>query len=238
SAGSSAISSGSARPAAGSSSVWRAIAQACSTVARKLSSRRSPVLALPLRLPKYTVTPMPRSRVDSSVSTSPMRTSTFSPCSSLQLTSAWLAPCPLHMASSRSATSARRSRRATLSGSGLSMDYPCEMRGRDDETGEFHAPSRSEQRRAALDVLALGETLAGLPPARLAKLPVPESLLPHIEDARRITSHVARKRQLGFLAKQMRREDEAVLEAIRDALEAGGESARKETALLPRVEAA
>jgi len=118
------------------------------------------------------------------------------------------------------------------------MDYPCEMRGRDDETGEFHAPSRSEQRRAALDVLALGETLAGLPPARLAKLPVPESLLPHIEDARRITSHVARKRQLGFLAKQMRREDEAVLEAIRDALEAGGESARKETALLHRVEAA
>ena len=112
------------------------------------------------------------------------------------------------------------------------------MRGRDDETGEFHDQSRSEQRRAALDVFALGETLVALSPARLAKLPVPESLLPHIEDTRRMTSHGARKRQLGFLAKQMRREDDEVLDAIRDALEAGGEAARKDTALLHRAEAA
>jgi hypothetical protein len=44
-----AISAASASPAAGSSSVWRAIAQACATVASRLSSRRSAVLALPLR---------------------------------------------------------------------------------------------------------------------------------------------------------------------------------------------
>jgi ribosome-associated protein len=30
------------------------------------------------------------------------------------------------------------------------------MRGKDPDTGEFLAPSRSEQRRAALDVLELG----------------------------------------------------------------------------------
>ena len=42
---------------------------------------------------------------------------------------------------------------------------------------------------------------------------------------------------LAFLAKQMRREDEATLEAIRDALDAGGEAARRETAALHRVEA-
>ena len=112
------------------------------------------------------------------------------------------------------------------------------MRGRDEDTGEFLAPSRSEQRRAALDVLALGERLATLTPTQLAKLPVPESLLPHIADTRRMTAHGARKRQLGFLAKQMRREDEAVLDAIRDALDAGGEAARKDTALLHRAEAA
>ena len=112
------------------------------------------------------------------------------------------------------------------------------MRGHDDESGEFLGPSRSEQRRVALDVLVLGETLASLAPAQLAKLPVPESLLPHIAETRRITSHGARKRQLGFLAKQMRREDEAVLDAIRDALDAGGEAARKDTALLHRAEVA
>ena len=110
------------------------------------------------------------------------------------------------------------------------------MRGRDEETGEFLAPSRSEQRRAALDVLALGERLAGLTPTQLAKLPIPESLLPHIADTRRITQHVARKRQVAFLAKQMRREDDEVLDAIRDALDAGGEAARQETALLHRAE--
>ena len=110
------------------------------------------------------------------------------------------------------------------------------MRGRDDESGEFLGPSRSEQRRAALDVLALGQQLVGLSAAQLAKLPIPDDLMPHIVDTQRITSHVAHKRQLAFLAKQMRREDDATLDAIRDALDAGGEAGRRETALLHRIE--
>ena len=112
------------------------------------------------------------------------------------------------------------------------------MRGRDEDSGDFHGPSRSEQRRTALDVLELGERLASLAPAQLAKLPVPDALLPHIAETRRMASHGARKRQLGFLAKQMRREDPEALDAIRDALEAGGEATRRETALLHRAEAA
>ena len=94
------------------------------------------------------------------------------------------------------------------------------MRGRDEDSGDYLGPSRSEQRRAALDVLALGEKLVALSDAQLAKLPIPEDLLPHIRDAARITSHVAHKRQLAFLAKQMRREDDEALDAIRDALDA------------------
>lgn len=111
------------------------------------------------------------------------------------------------------------------------------MRGRDDASGEFLGPSRSQQRREALDVLALAHRLAELSPSQLAKLPVPGALLPHIEDTRRITSHVARKRQMAFLAKQMRREDDEALDAIRDALDAGGDAARREAATLHRVEA-
>ena len=45
------------------------------------------------------------------------------------------------------------------------------MRGRDEETGEYRDISRSENRRQALEVLALGEQLVGLTPAQLAKLP-------------------------------------------------------------------
>lgn len=111
-----------------------------------------------------------------------------------------------------------------------------EMRGIDEETGEYRGDSRSQQRREALEVLAMGEKLASLTDAQLAKLPVPETLLPHVREARRITSHIARKRQLAFLAKQMRREDDEVLEAIRDAMDEGGDAARRETALLHRAE--
>lgn len=110
------------------------------------------------------------------------------------------------------------------------------MRGRDEETGEFLDISRSQNRRDALDVLALGEKLVSLTPAQLARVPVPEDLLPHIAEAKRITAHIAHKRQLAFLAKHMRREDDATLDAIRDALDVNSETSRREVAALHRVE--
>ncbi|MBN8769725.1 MAG: ribosome-associated protein [Stenotrophomonas nitritireducens] len=110
------------------------------------------------------------------------------------------------------------------------------MRGRDEDTGEFFSESRSQNRREALEVLALGEKLVELTAAQLARLPIPEDLLEHIEYSKRITSHGARKRQLAFLAKQMRREDDATLDAIRDALEANSETSRRAVALMHRIE--
>ena len=110
------------------------------------------------------------------------------------------------------------------------------MRGKDEETGEFLSPSRSQNRREALEVLALGEKLVSLSEAQLAKLPVPESLLPHIRECKRITAQIAHKRQLQYLAKQMRREDDEVLDAIRDALDEKGDAARREVAAMHRVE--
>ncbi|HOC10638.1 MULTISPECIES: ribosome biogenesis factor YjgA [Thermomonas] len=110
------------------------------------------------------------------------------------------------------------------------------MRGHDEETGEFFSPSRSAQRRAALDVLELGEVLVALTATQLGKLPIPDELLPHIRDTQRMSSHGARKRQLAFLAKQMRKLDDAQLDAIRDAMSKDGEAARRDTAMLHRAE--
>ncbi|MGY3265130.1 ribosome biogenesis factor YjgA [Lysobacter sp. HA35] len=111
------------------------------------------------------------------------------------------------------------------------------MRGRDEETGEFRSPSRSEQRREALGVLELAETLADLTDAQLARVPVPESIIPHIMDTRRITANIARKRQLAFLAKQMRKLDDDEMQAMRDALDEKSDTARAEAAAMHRVEA-
>lgn len=110
------------------------------------------------------------------------------------------------------------------------------MRGRDEETGQFLDISRSENRRQALEVLALGEQLVALTPAQLAKLPIPEDLMPHIEYTKRITSHGARKRQLAFLAKHMRRESDETLQAIRDVLDVSSDVSRREVAQMHRVE--
>lgn len=111
------------------------------------------------------------------------------------------------------------------------------MRGRDEDTGEFLGASRSQQRRDALDVLELAETLVRLSAAQLAQLPIPDEVMPHICDTQRISAHGARKRQLAFLAKQMRRQDDEALDAIRDALSKDGDATRKETAAMHRIEA-
>lgn len=110
------------------------------------------------------------------------------------------------------------------------------MRGKDPDTGDFLSPSRSQQRREALEVLDLARRLSEMTPTQVARLPVPETLISHIDETRRITSHVAHKRQLQFLAKQMRREDDETLEAIRDAMDANGHAAREEAAMLHRAE--
>lgn len=111
------------------------------------------------------------------------------------------------------------------------------MRGRDPETGEFLSPSRSQKRREALDVLALAERLVELPDGQLAAVALPDDLRELVRDSRRITAQIARKRQLQFLAKAMRREEDDVLDAIRGALDKDRDQSRRETAELHRLEA-
>lgn len=111
------------------------------------------------------------------------------------------------------------------------------MRGRDAQTGDFLSPSRSQKRRDALAVFDLGEKLVALTDSQLAKVPMSDELREMVCESRRITAPVARKRQLQFLAKHMRREDDEALDAIRRALEHDRSEARRETAELHRFEA-
>jgi len=102
-----------------------------------------------------------------------------------------------------------------------------------DETLE---PSRSQLRRDALDVLKLAETLAALSEPQLARVPLADELREEVQRTRAITSHIARKRQTQFLAKQMRKLDDESIEAIRYALGTDREKAHRETAAMHRME--
>jgi len=86
-------------------------------------------------------------------------------------------------------------------------------------------------------VLALAERLVELPATRLKALPLPDPLRDAIRDTQKITSHVAHKRQLHYLAKLMRREDDELLDTLRRSLEHDRADSRRETAALHRLEA-
>ena len=100
-----------------------------------------------------------------------------------------------------------------------------------------YGPSRTQRRREALAVLELAGQLVELPPTRLARLGLPEDVLDEIANVRRIGSHIARKRQLAFLAKLMRRHDESAFDTARAALGENRERQRQETAAMHRLEA-
>lgn len=105
----------------------------------------------------------------------------------------------------------------------------------DDEAGDF-GPSRSERRREALEVLELARRLVEQSEARIAQIPMDEDLRDLVLASRKITAQIARKRQIQFLAKHMRREDDEALALIRAALDHDRADHRREAQALHRVE--
>ena len=94
--------------------------------------------------------------------------------------------------------------------------------------------SKSQRRREALEIRSLASQLISLNPSRLSEVPLDEQLRAEIERARSIKSNVARKRQLQYVAKLLRREE---LDAVLDALDSFENEARQLTARQHRVEA-
>lgn len=114
---------------------------------------------------------------------------------------------------------------------------PSRSRNQHELDEQDYGPSRTQQRRDALAVLALASQLIELPPSRLAKLGLPEDVLREIEITRRISSHGAKKRQLAFLAKVMRRFTDDDFASVRAELGENREKQRQETAAMHRLEA-
>jgi ribosome-associated protein len=84
--------------------------------------------------------------------------------------------------------------------------------------------SKTQQKRAMLELQALGVALVALPQARLSAMQLPAALAAAIAEARRMTRHEAKRRQLQYIGKLMRSID---AEPIREQLAAlRGESAQ------------
>ena len=114
---------------------------------------------------------------------------------------------------------------------------PSRSRNQTELDEEDYGPSRTQQRREALAVLALAHQLIELQPSRLAKLDLPEDVRREIDITRRITAHIARKRQMAFLAKVMRRFGEEDFASVRAELGENREKQRQENAAMHRLEA-
>ena len=114
---------------------------------------------------------------------------------------------------------------------------PSRSRNQTELDDEDYGPSRTQQRREALAMLELAGQLVELPPARLARLELPDDVRDEIANVRRITAHIARKRQLAFLAKLMRRHDDEAFAPVRAALGENRDRQRQETAAMHRLEA-
>jgi len=80
-------------------------------------------------------------------------------------------------------------------------------------------PSKSQRKRNAHALQALGIQLVALSAAQLARLALPEALHEAVLAVQRIRSHGARTRQMQYIGKLMRQLEPGVLSRIRAALD-------------------
>jgi len=86
--------------------------------------------------------------------------------------------------------------------------------------------SKTKKKRRMEELQSLGTALVGLAPARLDALGLPEPLARAVREARQISSHGARRRQLQYIGRLMRDVDpEPVRAALAEA--AGGSAAAR-----------
>lgn len=93
--------------------------------------------------------------------------------------------------------------------------------------------SKTQRKQQMSDLQTLGEVLVELPKDKLAQLELPESLREAVLEAKKITAHGGKRRQLQYIGKLMRQVDP---EPIQIKLDQWNGRHAEETALLHRLE--
>ena len=100
-------------------------------------------------------------------------------------------------------------------------------------TSDEGKPSKTQRKKQVAALQDLGGELVGLTDTQLAAIDLPENLRDAVLEARRIASFEARRRQMQYIGKLMRKVDAAPIRAALDALQAGP---RREAALHKRAD--
>ncbi len=97
-------------------------------------------------------------------------------------------------------------------GSERDLELKAELKGTWDQT-------RTDLKKESDALQDLGEALLGLRPKLLARLQLPEKLLEALAEHKRLTNFEAKRRQMQFIGKLMRKLEESQVEAAKVALE-------------------
>lgn len=114
-------------------------------------------------------------------------------------------------------------------GSELDEHYKAELRGTPGQ-------SKTDLKRESDRLQALGAALLLLNAERLAGLQLPEKLLDAVAQARRITAHEGRRRQMQLIGKLMRKLDVALLDKVQACVAGDGQGHQQETQALHQAE--
>lgn len=95
------------------------------------------------------------------------------------------------------------------------IEHPVE----DDDNG-YDRPSKSQLKREMHALQELGQALVDLPKDALKRMPMPEDLADAVREARRITDHEGKRRQLQYVGRVMRSLTDDETAALRTALDA------------------
>ncbi|RQV05461.1 ribosome-associated protein [Burkholderia cenocepacia] len=96
---------------------------------------------------------------------------------------------------------------------------PIEPVAEEDDNG-YDRPSKSQLKREMHELQVLGQSLVDLPKDALKRMPMPESLADAVREARRITDHEGKRRQLQYVGRVMRSLTDDETAALRTALDA------------------
>lgn len=106
-----------------------------------------------------------------------------------------------------------------------------------DTSDAIDAPKSKSQRKREMTALqVLGAEIEALPRERFKRVPLPEHVQEALAEARRITDHEGKRRQMQYVGKVMRSLDDAEIAAIRRTLETFKGASRAETTRLHLIE--